>query len=393
MSKRGARAWMTLAARAGEAALTLLAIGTLSFLLMRFAPGSPFDAERPLPAPVRASLEARYGLDQPLARQYWDTLKAFATLDLGTSLLHPERGPLTESLRAPARRSLELGVWGFALALAFGLLLALAERLAPRPWERGLIRVLSQVGLVLPVIALGPLLIELFALRLGWLPPGGFEGAASRVLPAACLGLVYGAVFFRLFSGGLADTAARPWPLLLQALGVRRRRVLVAHELPASLGPFVSYLGPALSSLLTGRHPDRRAGLRAGAGGAQPAGRAAARPRGPKGAPWRGVGSRGRARPGPPWAWSPWAWRRRASSAASRAFRPRSSTGSSCRPPRGPGTCRSITPATTGWGRASPWSTPTTTGAWTPPTYASRPPPSASSSSWRRAPTRTTTGA
>ncbi len=84
------------------------------------------------------------------------------------------------------------------------------------------------------------------------LEAGGFEGATSRILPASCLGLVYGAVFFRLLDGGLSDASGRPWSGFLQALGVSRRRVILGHALPASFSPFVSYLGPALSSLLTG---------------------------------------------------------------------------------------------------------------------------------------------
>jgi len=238
--------------RLAEAALTLLAVLTLSFVVMRFAPGSPFDRERPLAPAVRAALEARYGLDRPLLEQYLSTLKGFVTLDLGPSLVHPERGGVTGLLGESLARSVELGAWGFVLALAFGLALALTTAAAARPWQRETLRALSQLGLVVPVIALGPCLIEVFAVRLGWLPPGGFDGAASRVLPAAVLGLVYGAVFYRLFLGGLDDTLGRPWPLLLLALGVRRRRVVVRHVLPASLTPFVSYLGPALSGLLTG---------------------------------------------------------------------------------------------------------------------------------------------
>lgn len=243
-----------LASRLVEAALTLLAIFTLSFLLMRFAPGSPFSESggRSLAPEVRAALEARYGLDQPLPVQYLSALAGFATLDLGTSLVHPERGDVMELLGPSLRRSVELGAWGFGLALVFGLALALATSLSERPWQRETLRALSQVGLVVPVIALGPFLVEVFAVRLGWLPPGGFDGAEARVLPALVLGLVYGAVFYRLFLGGLDETLERPWPLLLAALGVPRHRVVTRHVLPASLSPFVSYLGPALSGLLTG---------------------------------------------------------------------------------------------------------------------------------------------
>ena len=240
------------AGRLAEAALTLWAIFTLSFLVMRFAPGSPFDRERPLAPAVRTALEARYGLDRPLLEQYARSLYGFATLDLGPSLTHPERGSVTDLLAESVARSVELGAWGFALAVALGLGLALATATARRAWQRETLKAVSQVGLVIPVIALGPFLVEVFAVRLGWLPPGGFDGPATRVLPAAVLGLVYGAVFYRLFLGGLNDTLQKPWPLLLTALGVRRRRVVVRHVLPASLSPFVSYLGPALSGLLTG---------------------------------------------------------------------------------------------------------------------------------------------
>jgi oligopeptide transport system permease protein len=238
--------------RLGEALVTLWLIFTLSFLLVRFAPGSPFDRDRPLPEAVRARLEARYGLDRPLAEQYLTTLAGFARFDFGESLSRPGEGSAGRMLAESLPVSLELGAWGFLVALAYALAMALAATLARGGRLRAGLRLASQVGLVVPVIVLGPLLVNLFAVRLGWLPPGGFEGAASRVLPALCLGLVYGAVFFRLFQGGLDDAVAQPWFLFLQVLGVPRRRVVLRHALPASLSPFVSFLGPALSSLLTG---------------------------------------------------------------------------------------------------------------------------------------------
>ncbi len=235
-----------------EALLTVALIVTLSFFLMRFAPGSPFDRERPLPEGLRTQLEARYGLEQPLLTQFWRTATGLVSLDFGVSLTRPGAGEVRELLAPAFVRSMELGAWGFLLALAYGLSLSLLAALTRRSGLRGGIRLLSQLGMVVPVIALGPLMVDLFAVRLQWLPPGGFEGAAARILPASCLGLVYGAVFFRLLDGGLSDARGKPWSGFLEALGVSRRRVVLAHALPASFSPFVSYLGPALSSLLTG---------------------------------------------------------------------------------------------------------------------------------------------
>ena len=240
------------ATRLVEALVTVAVIVTLSFFLMRFAPGSPFDRERPLPAGLQSALEARYGLEEPLLTQYWRTASSLVTLDFGVSLTRPGRGEVRELLAPAFARSLELGAWGFLLALAYGLSLSLLTALSPRPGLRAGLRLLSQIGILIPVIALGPLMVNLFAVRLQWLPPGGFEGAAARVLPASCLGLVYGAVFFRLLDGGLEDAGGKPWAHFFRVLGVSRSRIVLRHALPASFSPFVSYLGPALSSLLTG---------------------------------------------------------------------------------------------------------------------------------------------
>ena len=232
--------------RVFEALVTVAVIVSLSFFLMRFAPGSPFDRERPLPDGLRSALEERYGLEQPLLTQYWRTARSLVTLDFGVSLTRPGSGEVRELLAPAFARSMELGAWGFLLALAYGLSLSLLAALTRRASLRSGIRLLSQIGMVVPVIALGPLMVDLFAVRLHWFPPGGFEGAASRVLPATCLGLVYGAVFFRLLDGGLEDARGKPWACFFQALGVSRSRIVLRHALPASFSPFVSYLGPAL---------------------------------------------------------------------------------------------------------------------------------------------------
>ena len=238
--------------RLGEAALTLFVIMSLSFFLVRFAPGSPFDEERPLPDAVKARLEARYGLDRPLLSQYLTTMGSLARFEFGESLAHPGEDVMGRVLTQALPVSMELGLWGFAVALTFGLGLSLLTLSLRRPWASGGVKLLSQLGIAVPVIVTGPLLIELFAVRLGWFPPGGFHGAASRVLPALALGIVYGAVFYRLLLGGLEASASARWMLMLGALGVRRRRLVLRHALPGSLTPLVSYLGPALSSLLTG---------------------------------------------------------------------------------------------------------------------------------------------
>ena len=243
---------MTIIKRIAGAALTLLAILTVSFILIRFAPGSPLNQDKQLRPEITAQLSAQYGLDKPVVVQYLITLGRFITVDFGPSISYPDAANINALLAQPLRISLTLGALCLLFAMLYSLLLTATVELTRSRGLRSAASALSQVGVCVPVVVLAPLLILLFSLQLGWLPPGGFDLAGAKVLPVLCGTLVYGAVFFRLMHGGLQDTMARPFIFFQSLHGLPRSRVLLVHAARPALFPFLSMLGPAVSSLLTG---------------------------------------------------------------------------------------------------------------------------------------------
>jgi oligopeptide transport system permease protein len=226
-------------------------VATAVFFLARFAPGGPFDMEKPMPESVKAALNAHYGLDRPLAVQYGQYLLNLLGGDLGPSYKYPgwSVGELIAE-RAPV--SLELGFWGLLAAVAIGVPAGVLA--ATRPGSR-LDRVLSgaaTAGICVPSFVLAPLLALVFALKLGWFNALGWETAGDRVLPALTLGLVFAAPAARLARGGMMEVRAQDYMRTARAKGLSAARVWFVHGLRNALVPVVTWLGPAAAGLVSG---------------------------------------------------------------------------------------------------------------------------------------------
>ena len=240
-----------LARRGATSLMTLLAVITVAFFLIRAAPGGPFDGERRLPAQVEANLRAAYHLDEPLIAQYGRYLLMLGRGDLGPSFRSKD---FTVNELIASGLPVSLTVGGFALALAAGLGIAAGAVAGLRPGrrlDRG-ITVAAAAGLALPPIVVAPLLALVFAVTLGWLPAGGFESPRHVLLPAVALALPYLAAFARLTRGEVAEALAAPHVVTARAKGLPARRIALRHVLPTALLPAVSFLGPAAAALLTG---------------------------------------------------------------------------------------------------------------------------------------------
>jgi oligopeptide transport system permease protein len=243
--------WRHLAGRLAGLPPTLLVIVTVSFFLMRIAPGGPFDLERSLREAVRANVEARYHLDEPLARQYVRYLGDVLRGDLGPSFRYPDR-TVTELIGLGMPVSLTLG----ACALLFALLLGGAAGILAALRHNRLVDYLTMSlalgGVSIPNLVLGPLLILVFALRLGWLPVAGWGSWRHLVLPAVTLGVLYTAYIARLSRAGMLEVLFQDFVRTARAKGVRESVVVLRHALPSAVLPVVSYLGPAAAGALTG---------------------------------------------------------------------------------------------------------------------------------------------
>ena len=229
----------------------LFIIATVTFFMMRLAPGGPFDAEKQPSKEVRARMEAHYGLDQPLWRQYLLQMKHLIQGDLGPSYKYPGR-TVNEIIADAFPVSLELGMEALAIALALGLLAGMIAALKQNTvWDHFPMS-LSMIGLCAPTFVMGPLLIAAFALRLEWFNAAGWFFPRDRVLPALTLGAYYAAYIARLARGGLLEVLRQDFIRTARAKGAGGARILFKHALRGGLQPVVSFLGPAIAGLLTG---------------------------------------------------------------------------------------------------------------------------------------------
>ena len=233
--------------------VTLLAIVTLSFLIVRLAPGGPFDQEQALAAPVRANLERLYGLDRPLPLQYLSYVRGLVRGDFGPSLRQRDF-TVRELIGQGLPVSVTLGLAALVVALVLGIPAGIvAARRRGGGADLG-IGAAAALAIALPSFVSGPLLVLIFALHLHWLPAGGWQADAPRflVLPVLTLALPVAASLARLMRASLLEVLAAPYVRSARARGLGEARVLWRHALRPALLPVVSYLGPAVAFVVTG---------------------------------------------------------------------------------------------------------------------------------------------
>ena len=237
--------------RLAFALVTLFAVVSVTFFLVRLAPGGPFDGERRLPPEVEANLRAAYDLDQPVVVQYGRYLANLVRGDLGPSFRQKDFS-VNDLIGMGLPISVGVGLAALALALALGVAGGTFAALA-RDGPRDRLLVLgATLGLALPPIIVAPVLVLVFAVSLGWFPAGGYATAKHFVLPAITLSLPYAAAFMRLTRGSVAEILERPHVMTARAKGLGAFRLVTRHVLPSALLPVVSFLGPAAATLLAG---------------------------------------------------------------------------------------------------------------------------------------------
>ena len=238
--------------RLAQAVPTLFIVVTLSFFLVRLAPGGPFDLERPLPAAAMENLRRVYGLDQPLLVLYGRYLAALARGDLGPSFSVRDLS-VAELFARGLPVSMTLGGLALAVSLLLGTGLGAVAALRRGSALDHAVTVLGTFALTVPGFVVAPLLQIAFGLSLRWLPVGGWDGGdpSHLVLPVVTLALPQVAVIARLTRAGLGEVFDRPHWRTLRSLGLPPR-ILALHGLRGAALPVVSYLGPSAAGLLTG---------------------------------------------------------------------------------------------------------------------------------------------
>ncbi len=240
----------------------LFVIITATFFMVRFVPGGPFTAEKAIPQEILKNLEAHYGLDQPLWRQYLTYLGRVARGDLGPSFKYPNR-TVNEIISAKLPVSLELGALALVIALGLGLTLGVLAAVRRNTWLDYLASSAGLLGICVPTFVLGPLLVLFFAIHLGWLNASGWTEwnlhtyalgtiLSDRILPVLTLGFVYAAYIMRLTRGGMLEVLNQDFIRTARAKGASESRIVFRHALRGGLLPVVAFLGPGIAGILTG---------------------------------------------------------------------------------------------------------------------------------------------
>jgi oligopeptide transport system permease protein len=240
-----------IARRLLETIPVLLIIITATFFMIRFVPGGPFTSEKAVSPEIKANLEAHYGLDKPLHQQYFDYLGSLLKGDFGPSFKYPNR-TVNEIIADKLPVSLELGLTSLVVALILGITLGVTAAVKRNTWLDYFSSAVAMTGICIPTFVLGPLLVLVFAIHLGWFNASGWYTSYDRVLPAATLGLVYSAYVARLTRGGMLEVLNQDYIRTARAKGASELRVIFRHALRGGLLPVVSFLGPAIAGILTG---------------------------------------------------------------------------------------------------------------------------------------------
>jgi oligopeptide transport system permease protein len=232
---------------------TLLVIITVSFFVVRLAPGGPFDQEQTLAPQVRANQDRANGLDRPIVIQYWRYLHGLAHGDFGPSYKQHDFS-VSELISQGLPVSGSLGITAVLLAILIGIPLGLAGAVWRQTSVDYGITSLVVLGIALPAFVTGPLLALVFGVYLQWLPVAGWEEGSPRyfVLPALTLALPVIAYVARLTRSSFLDVFQANFIRTARARGLGPWRILWGHALRPALLPVVSYLGPATAFVVTG---------------------------------------------------------------------------------------------------------------------------------------------
>lgn len=226
---------------------------TLTFFLLRAAPGGPFDQERELPPEVEQLVAQKYQLDQPLINQYGSYLQSVLSGDLGPSFQYVDHS-VNQLIALGLPVSLKIGFYALLLSLFCGILLGVVAASYADKWPDLVAMMVAVIGISTPNFVIAPLLILWLAVHWQWLPVGGWSGGhwLYLVLPVVTLSLPYIAAIARLVRGGLLEVMSQPFVRTAKSKGLSHSNVVFKHALQPALLPVVSYLGPAAVGLMTG---------------------------------------------------------------------------------------------------------------------------------------------
>ena len=228
-----------------------LLVVTVTWGLIRLAPGSFYSGEKTLPPAIEANIKKKYGLDKPWYQQYGIMMGNILRLDFGDSLKYPDRN-VNQIIRDHFPYSATMGFLAYILALLLGLTAGIVAALKQNSaFDYGSMA-LAMVGLSVPNFVLGPILVLCFGLGLYILPPARWGGFTYLIMPVITLSAIYAAYIARLTRAGMLEVMRSDYIRTARAKGLDEWKVLLKHGLRGGIIPVVSFTGPALASLLAG---------------------------------------------------------------------------------------------------------------------------------------------
>ena len=240
-----------------EAVFVIFVIATLTFLLLRFLPGGPFDAEKALPPEIKANIEAKYGLNKPIIEQYASYIAGLAKGDLGESYKYIGR-PVSEIISESLPTSFQLGVYSMILCFLVGVPIGVLAASKHNTYLDNALMMIAISGVALPSFIVGPLLVMVFSFGIpisafsGLLPPALWESPIYFVLPVVTLGLRPAAIIARMTRSSMLDVIQADFVRTAKAKGVASHIVLYKHVLKNSLIPVLTISGPLVAGVLSG---------------------------------------------------------------------------------------------------------------------------------------------
>ena len=202
----------------------LFIVATLTFFILRVAPGGPFDKEKKVAPEILQKLNERYNLDKPLPQQYYIYFKKLILEgDLGPSFRFPGR-TVNEIIATGFPISAQLGLFALLWALLIGLLSGVIASIRPNTISDYLPMSFSMIGICVPSFVLGPVLALIFGIKLEWLNISGWNEGKDKILPAIALGSMYAAYVARLSRGGMLEILSQDFIRTARAKGLNPDR-------------------------------------------------------------------------------------------------------------------------------------------------------------------------
>lgn len=239
--------------RIAVAVPTLLFIITISFFMMRLAPGGPFDREKQLPPEIEANILRAYNLDKPVYIQYFNYLSSISRGDFGPSYKYLDF-TVTDLILTGFPVSLRLGLYAILLAIVVGVTAGTFAALRQNSFIDYMVMGVAMTGIAIPNFVMAPLLALVFGVYFSLLPVAGWGGGQLQyqILPVITLALPQIAYIARLTRGSMVEVLHSNFIRTARAKGLAEKTVVVRHALKGGLLPVVSYLGPATAAVITG---------------------------------------------------------------------------------------------------------------------------------------------